>query len=204
MKNVSLIILLVTILSSCQKQVKEVILLPEITTSGNNMMGFLYNNSLWQSIKITPGYILTALKVDTLISGRHVITVSPNSNSFSIWGGMYVKENNQNITANSQIYIYLINFSQGSGSLNFDTTRNGNKVFFKDDLTNKRYSNFTNSFQLVLTKFDTTNKIASGQFSGTLYASRPNPINLNQQIFTMTDSMTIKQGRFDIKYEKIQ
>jgi hypothetical protein len=49
----------------------------------------------------------------------------------------------------------------------------------------------TNSFVIQVTKFDTVGKVCSGRFNGILY---------NDQ--NLTDSIIIKDGRFDVKLSR--
>ena len=61
------------------------------------------------------------------------------------------------------------------------------------DLTNNKYYKLLQdreTFELSITKFDTTAKIISGKFSGTLFNE-----------FEPTDSIKINEGRFDIKLQ---
>ncbi len=199
MKYLLFITLIFISFESCKKDKYDILLPPE-TTHGNNIMGFLYNGNIWESISKKPGLIFRTLTIDTLISCKYYHDTSNIYLPLQINASMFVKDFNNKISNNSKIEIGLSNIFQPSGTFNFDTLLRGNRVFFTNYLNYKFYSNFQNSFGLTLTKIDTVSKIISGKFSGTLYSSTSNPYNFNQNIFNLNDSITIRDGRFDVKY----
>lgn len=61
-------------------------------------------------------------------------------------------------------------------------------------MSSKNFFSYTNnSFNLAITKLDTVQRIISGNFFGTLYKKEG-------YIFTLSDTLRIQSGRFDVKY----
>ena len=197
MKKLFFIILFFLTLESCKKESYD-ISLPSETMTGKNIMGFLYNGNIWESISVKPGIFYTTQAIDTVISCIYHQDTINYDRPLQISARMFVEDNNLNISNNSSIQIGLSNIFQSNGFFNFDTLKKSNAVVFY--IKNKNYANFRNSFLLTLTKIDTLNLIISGNFSGTLYTAMPNPSNYNETIYNLNDSVIITKGRFDIKY----
>ncbi|MDQ3536276.1 MAG: DUF5025 domain-containing protein, partial [Bacteroidota bacterium] len=66
---------------------------------------------------------------------------------------------------------------------------NFSDVYFRDEITGKIYSctDTRETFQIRISKLDTTNNILAGEFSGVLF----NKVDI-------TDSIIITDGRFDL------
>lgn len=183
---------------ACTKETVFQPSLPAPSFAGKNTFGFNYNgNNIWASIShgdfntTTPNDIPNAscAAYDSLLLHQRI----------TLFGDLTAKSGSV-IVNDSHFEVRLYNvpllLPLSIGTLTFDTSsaKNSNRAFFSDYKSSKGYANYTNStFSLTITNLDTTNKIISGLFSGTLY-------KLDTAKFTLTDSMKITNGSFDVKY----
>jgi hypothetical protein len=185
----SLFILSLFFLSSCIKfGITDQVFTPSLpaeTTNGENTMGFLYGKSIWENIRVTPG-ILGGLSIDTPAR----TTCSYYEGVLYINGSMYEENDNLNFVFESSFGFVLHNVLQSGEIFNFDSTSSSYQDYagFYDELHGDSMVSHPNSFSVTLIRFDSTNEIASGTFSGTLYSTSNN------------DSTVITQGRFDFRF----
>jgi hypothetical protein len=173
--------------------------LPPYTQAGANTFGFLMNNdSVWTVFGAKFGHSIFSSgqwipnTVGTLYGNQGF----PNRMMFSLQGELTVVKQD----ALEKDYLAMMNFFPDSpfiktyslsGNLD-NSSMAGDFVFDKvpADLVSIDEYYFIDSnrpFTLQLTRFDTAAKICSGVFSGTVYSDN--------------DSMTISQGRFDVRYQ---
>lgn len=183
-----------TVASSCKKESVYKVTLPEETTSGQNTLGFLYGNSnIWTSLE--HGIFFLYNQPDNTPNADCTFYKEANGKkTIQLRGSMRIKDNNAIIISNSSIQITLQNTDLTSRSFSFDTTRLSNWVWFTDNLSSNHYYNYAgNSFHLSISKLDTVQKIISGNFFGTLYKRQGTMV-------TLSDTLGIRSGRFDIQY----
>ena len=188
-----LIFLLITInFYSCKKDDSGIIfLLPPKTQTGQNTLGFMLGISVWTNYGIVcfpfAGGCSDNIKAYYYNDGD--ITVQADR--------VLYKNGSRNTTETIDLYL-TTNFR---GLVNYSTSTNDTiGVFYSLSEINKPEKNYVLSvtnpnFAIRLTKIDTTNKILSGEFFGTLFNKALDTTNA----ISMTDSITIKDGRFDIK-----
>lgn len=189
------------LLSFCFACTKETIFQPSLAApsfEGKNTFGFNYNgHNIWASISHgdfntnTPNNVpnATCAVYDSLLVNKK-ITLFGDLTAKS--GAVIVNDSHFEV----RLYNVPLLLPLSIGTLSFDTSsaQKSNRVFFSDYKSSKAYANYTNNtFSLTLTNLDTTKKIISGLFSGTLY-------KLDTAIFSLTDSMTITNGSFDVRY----
>ena len=189
------------LLSFCFACTKETVFQPSLPApsfAGKNTLGFNYNgNNVWASISHgnfnvnTPNDIpnATCAVYDSLIVKKRIV-LSGDLTAKS--GSVIVNDSHFEV----RLYNVPLLLPLSLGTLTFDTSsaKNNNRAFFSDYKSSKGYANYTNNtFSLTITNLDTTKKIISGLFSGTLY-------KLDTAKFTLTDSMKITNGSFDVKY----
>ncbi len=198
MKKLLFVLLLLSFYCACTKETVFQPSLPAPSFAGKNTFGFKYNASnIWASIShgdfntYTPNDIpnATCAVYDSLLVNKKI----------TLFGDLSAKSGSF-IVNDSHFEVRLYNvpllLPLSIGTLTFDTSlaKNSNRAFFSDYKSSKGYANYTNNtFSLTITNLDTTNKIISGNFSGTLY-------KLDTAKFTLTDSMKITNGNFDVKY----
>ena len=186
--------ILLFLIFSCKKKNEYVVVLPPESTTGQNSLGFLYNGTkVWSSIE--HGVFFLYNKPDNIPNAKATLFQEASGNKTLQFGGkMTIKNNSSVVTSNSSIQFTIQNYNLGIGNLYFDTLRFSSWIIFQDAITSKYYYNYANnSFSVVINKIDTTQKIVSGKFSGSLYRKTGTTFYLN-------DSINIQQGRFDIKY----
>ncbi|MDQ2863598.1 MAG: hypothetical protein M3R50_08130 [Bacteroidota bacterium] len=184
---------------SCIKETEYHPKPPAATTSGLNTMGFLYNGSnIWVSV-FEKGDMFGSNHYDE-VAGCTLQHYLDSSLTFTINGSMYLKNKSgtrSTLAENSDVTIILNKASFANKTYSFDSL-NFSKATFTNALTNKKYYNLNNTFILTVTYIDSTQKIISGFFSGTLY--RYSDLN---NIYQLDDSLQIHDGRFDIGYFKL-
>lgn len=172
---------------SCRREQIPNLSLPSITQTGQNTLGFLIDNKVWTNY------------------GRRCTFAGCKDNS--VKAICYKEQNGAFILSISADYTILsktIDQSFTFNTTNIATTGTfsmdssaGHRVSFIANRYTQYYKEYINispdKFYLSITKFDTTNKIVSGTFAGVLY---------NQN--NTTDSLTLKDGRFDIQLEYIK
>ena len=186
------VVLVMTI--SCKKESEYVVMLPPESSTGQNSLGFLLNGtSVWSSIE--HGVFFLYDKPDDIPNATATLFHEASGNKILQFGGaMTIKNSSSVITSNSSIQFTIQNYNLGTGNFYFDTLRLSSWILFQDGITSKNYYNYTNNgFSVLINKIDTTQKIVSGKFSGSLYRK-------NGATFFLNDSINIQQGRFDIKY----
>jgi len=192
MQQLLFILTLITIVG-CNKdfdnsnKVNE-IKLPDYSESGSTTFGFLLNGSVWTNYghyyrnnDIIPGWRENRIVTTYNFAG------TPSERALQVTGRLTIVKNNvatKDISAGFSfvpvppfINIYLLN---GEYPRNFNVNDNVQGTFYR--------IKSTNPFVLIVTKFDTSGQVCSGRFNGILY---------NDQ--NLTDSIIIKDGRFDVK-----
>ncbi len=185
------ILIILTILSiwGCNKSDVELNTLPAETQTGANTFGARIRGQVWT---INGKYCKQLGGCRENPSAKYFIIDTPFNASLDL-------------SADKVIYKGIGVKSRESFDFNFDRNFSGVGIYHlkKDnalhiqytyrDITNNIYYQLLEereTFELNITKFDTTAKIISGKFSGTLF---------NQ--FAPTDSIKINEGRFDIKLQ---
>jgi hypothetical protein len=194
MKYLFFSIFLFVVIVSCKKESEYIVTLPFESNTGQNSLGFLYNGTnVWSSIE--HGVFFLYDKPDNIPNATATLFNETSGNKILQFGGaMSIKNNSSVVTSNSSIQFTIQNYNLGTGNFYFDTLRLSSWIIFQDGITSKNYYNYTNnSFSVIINKIDTTEKIVSGKFSGSLYRK-------NGTTFFLNDSINIQQGRFDIKY----
>lgn len=196
MKAVVPSIMVLILFAPCQKPGAYYPKLPAATTSGLNTLGFIYNGSeIWESITEF-GDMFGAIHYSEF-AGCQLQNRLDGTTAFNFTGSMYLKSRNgkgSSIVDNSSITIDLEKAVFTDKIYTFDTL-NISRVIFKNDLTGKVYYNLNNTFTLSVTYIDSTQKIISGLFSGKVYS-----YSLSGNNYSVSDSLQIQDGRFDIKY----
>lgn len=178
---------------SCKKDDTQIILsLPAKTQSGQNTFGFLLNSSVWTNY-------------------GQVCFPFAGGCSENLSGIYYTSDGNIHLRADKVLYkngswntIENIDFTLVTnfrGIRTYSTLSNdtiGVGYWFSErGQTKKTYllSQANPTFTITVTKIDTTLKILSGEFSGKLFR------RLSDTSFatSLTDSIIIHDGRFDIK-----
>ena len=188
----AILVLIITI--SCKKEREYVVVLPEESTTGQNTLGFLLNgSSVWSSIEHGTFWLYN--KPDDIPNATATLFHESSGNkNLQLSGAMAIKNNSSVVISNSSFQVAIQNYNLGTGNFYFDTSRLSSWVVFHDGITSKYYNNYTNSnFSVQINKIDTIQKIVSGTFSGNLYRK-------NGTTFSLSDSISIQQGRFDITY----
>jgi hypothetical protein len=189
MKNI--FIILCVFLSSCKRDDSDIVFsLPEKTQSGKNTFGFLLNSLVWTNYG-TP--------CDLSGCNENVRAIYFRSDGdISISVSRIIFNNNQRTTSEG---FYISMKTKFGGERTYNTV-SGDTIYvsLNNNLSTPIDSPYITSplnpkFQVRITKLDTINKILSGEFSGTLFKR-----NLFNGVATsLTDSINIKEGRFDIK-----
>ena len=178
-KNILLAFFLTAVFYSCRKEGIPNLILPAVTQTGQNTLGFIIDSK----ICATYGKRCTTLggckdnKVSaiqyTQSNGDVYLEISAGYNADTVDQAFYISTTNITNTGTFPI----------DSSLNQGMTfyANQSAQFFQNYRTRKPGKCF-----LTITRFDTTNKIISGVFNATLY-----------NIFNINDSVKIESGRFD-------
>ncbi|HLY71949.1 MAG TPA: hypothetical protein VKR53_19580 [Puia sp.] len=205
MKSIYIFILLI-ILMSCKKGLQHYddtaraakLTLPPYSQAGANTFGFLMNNdSVWTvfGAEYSHSIFSSGQWVPNTVSSFYGNPGFPNRMMFSLQGELTIVKQD----TLEKDYLATMNFFPDtpftrtySLSGNLDNSPGaGDFVFNKVSVNiygiNDYYFIDSNRpFTLKLIRFDTAAKICSGVFSGTVYG--------------YFDSMTISQGRFDVRY----
>lgn len=186
-------ILISIVLVSCKKDDTSVIfVLPSKTQTGQNTFGFLLNSQVWTNY------------------GQVCFPFAGGCRE-NLTGVYYTNDGNIQIRADKVLY--------KSGQ--WDTNENLDLTLTTNFRGTETYSTLTNdtigigywfsaqgqpkrtyllsrthpSFNIIITKFDTTNKILSGEFSGKLFRR----LSDTSIATSTTDSLLISNGRFDLR-----
>ena len=183
MKSIFLIIVIISIYS-CNKSKTELNTLPAITQTGANTFGFKVNGEIWTT------------------NGKYCFNQygncrdNPSAKYYQSFGTIIysadkVVYKGLKVTSSEMFDISIRNNFQGIGTYSLKYSDTTDLVSFTNTQSWVEYKLIPQreTFIVDVSKFDTTNKIFSGSFSGKLY----NTNNLNDSIF-------ITDGRFDIKY----
>ncbi len=182
MKHITTLIIISVTLSfiSCKKEKIPILSLPPITETGQNTLGFLLDSKVWTNY------------------GRRCTFAGCNDNKVVAY--LYKQPNGDfdlgisadytvtSETIDQSFFFYTKNVTT-TGTFYLDSNLNRGMTYIASRYNQwyKEYKNkIPNTCILTITKFDTTSKIISGKFSGTLY----NPLNSK-------DSVKIVDGRFD-------
>lgn len=194
MKYILLGTVVLIMVISCKKEKEYAVILPPESTTGQNSLGFIYNGTtVWSSIE--HGIFFLYNKPDDIPNAEATLFYEANGGKWlQFAGAMTIKNNNAVVTSNSFIKFFIKNNNLETGNFYFDTLNLSNFIVFEEKMISKNYYNYTNnSFSVRINTIDTTQKIVSGTFSGSLY-------HKNGTTFFLKDSIKIQQGRFDIKY----
>lgn len=177
------ILLLIFTVLSCRQE-KLPLSLPPVSQTGQNTLGFFVDNKVWTNY------------------GRRCTIAGCNDNKvraqfYKQPNGDFVLSIGAAYSVSSQTIDQLFDFTTTNitttGTYALDSSL-GHQVLYVASLYSQSYKDYTNSvpnkFVLMITKFDTTNKIVAGSFNGVLY----NRINL-------ADSVLIQDGRFDAQLD---
>jgi hypothetical protein len=193
MKKLLAIGIIIISLTSCRKDATEAAFaLPQTTQTGQNTFGFLLNTSVWTNYgqvcfpfaggcRDNLSGIFYKNDGDILINTDRVIY------------------KNGNLVSSESIEIYLR--TKFSGVRTYSTLTNDtisiayfyNKRSSPDSMYVLPKTN--PGFRVKITKLDTVSNIMSGEFSGTVFKR----IDYTNFATSLTDSININDGRFDIK-----
>jgi hypothetical protein len=191
MKKVPILFLTVILWwTSCKKDDTGIIFtLPAKTQTGKNTLGFLLNSQVWTNYgKI---YFLTAP------SEQNITAYYPYNGGISIQADRVLYKNG-GLSSTETFTIAIEKTFTGTNSYNLSSNDNGGVYYTISDSLRENYycsSELSPSVNVTINKFDTTNKIISGEFFGKLYKQILYPPSINYN-----DSIIIDQGRFDVKY----
>jgi hypothetical protein len=164
--------------------------LPAKTQTGQNTFGVNLNSSVWT---LYGQYCIFPSGCGDNPSG---IYYSTNKGSLLLTVDRVLKDKSKVATSETFNFSFDSNFNS-SGIYDVKLTENYSNITLRDNLTEKTYSCIPDRPTIVLnvTKLDTTNKIFSGEFSGTLFSIGKGSLSeLN-----LSDSIVLTDGRFDIK-----
>jgi hypothetical protein len=184
-----LIILTIFSIWGCNKSDVELNTLPAETQTGANIFGAVIRGKVWTTngkyCYNQSGNCRENPKANYFIIDTPFNSTLGLSADRIIYKGLSVKSSEsfdfrfyRNFTG-----IGIYHLKRDDSYLNIEYRDNWNDIYYQ--LLEER-----ETFELNITKFDTTAKIISGKFSGTLF---------NQ--FAPTDSIKINEGRFDIKLQ---
>jgi hypothetical protein len=202
MKNIFLTLLCVVTLlgiSACSNddaQIDPLANLPAETQFGANTFGCVVNGEVFYPRDERPGNFQPTL-------GKGVLFWGSSGGGGLLYNEIDVKNY---VTAKpvSRMLIHLQHLDQtGTGeyiweSTNFERDIDGYmnnylycQVYDKDSQAWKYYGSYENSGKVIVTRYDFTNRIVSGTFSGTL------------RLKNGTDLLEIQQGRFDFHWASL-
>jgi hypothetical protein len=187
------VIITIACLTSCKKDNTGVIFtLPEKTQTGQNTFGFLFNSFIWTNY------------------GQVCFPFAGGCRD-NLRGFFYKTDGDILINADRVLYKDGNLFSSESIEIILKTKFNGIRTYstLTNDTLSIAYSYKTNTnidtmyilpqtnptFNIKITKIDTTNHILSGEFSGKIFKR----IDYTNFTTSLTDSININNGRFDIK-----
>ena len=187
MKNRYLLLLsLVPLLgmSKCEKEPAPEFTLPPPTQTGANTMGFMVNGRAWQSY----GVRCTLAGCDT----------NRIRSEFSKRGLYFTLNAGQTARDVDEFFRLALDSITRAGTFRAFTNQPGapyrasRSLNFADELTRDYYSTTRpSSATFVITRADTIQRILSGTFEGTL-----------RNLVDSTKSVTITNGRFDVRYQQ--
>lgn len=182
--NKLLMLLFPLILLSCKRENVPDLSLPTITQTGQNTLGFYYNNKVWTNY------------------GRRCTFAGCNDNRVS---AEFFKQSNGDFilsvaaayTVSSQIIDQYFGFTTTNitktGIYALDSSQ-GHHILYVANRYSQSYKDYKNrvpnKFVLTITRFDTTSKIIAGTFNGVLYNRTD-----------LSDSVLIQEGRFDAQLD---
>jgi hypothetical protein len=163
--------------------------LPAETTSGKNTFGCVIdgenfkNKSYWQVILVIPS------KVRGVSSSFY----EPDSINFQSDYSFQVTGNMVYIKKDQSMNLFVTSDQPFEMGKTYDLAKNKGGAYFYDSNSGTNFSsNESDFFELTFTRFDTKAGIASGRFSGKL-------VSENSEVPEIID---VKDGRFDVKYNK--
>ena len=196
MKKITLLVpfaFMVIVIVSCRKEdTTNQLGLPEKTQTGNQTLGFLSNESIWTNSGQYCDQSSGACRQNIhayYYPGNTIVLICADKNTTT-------KSNERKIEA----FTLVVDVTQ-KGTLTF---QNGNlqdaNMFIVEGKDKYAYypSLIEPDFRATVSKFDTLNKIISGEFSGKLYKQNVS----GTAGISAPDSLIIKEGRFDIKIIK--
>ena len=153
--------------------------LPDISYEGKNIFGCMANGQVWQNAGTTQGPYSSTIQ-NTIFSLFYIYQKKDNAN-LTLKGRMTYANSDQNFE-----FTILNKELPKTGAYQVKICQ------FNDLLKRIDYISVDSlkPFYVNIIKFDTTNKIVSGTFDGTLFTQ-----------FTK-EKMLISKGRFDVKYDK--
>lgn len=189
-----LLILLTTIICSCKKDDTGIrFTLPAKTHSGQNTFGFLFNTAVWTNYGHVcvglPGACRDNLQGTFYDDGDTYITADRVIYKNNSWNtgesiALYLKTNFKGVQTYSTLTNDIISVDYW-----FTSRENTKKAYL--------LSPSNPAFSITISKMDTINKIISGEFYGKLFR------RISDTSFTtsITDSIILNDGRFDIKFK---
>jgi hypothetical protein len=167
---------------SCKK-LKEEPTLPPATQTGENKMGCLIDGEVWEPHKFPAGYPLSA------------------SYPFNETGQMKILgRNTKKAVGDILIRICKDSLLSGRSSFGFyDDSRECSAAVYIVDGSNNDYESIPGGAgEVIITRFDTIEKIVSGTFYFDAYE-----VDYHEGGYSLTGNMLeIRDGRFDIEYEE--
>lgn len=189
MKQQSFLILfsLCLTLFSCRRDKVPEFSLPLISETGKNTLGFLLDNKVW--VNYGRRCTIAGCKNNTVQAD---FFQQPNGDYIlSVQAGYTISEPRLD-----QLFAFSTTNITTTGTYSLDST-SGHQVLFVENRSAGSYNDYNNrlpnNFSITITKFDTINNIVAGTFNGILYN------RLDQ-----TDSIFVKDGRFDTKLNYIR
>ncbi len=192
MRYVLLIFIAITCTIACKKDDSGIIFsLPAKTYTGQNTFGFMLDNLVWTNYGRVcfpfAGGCRDNLKGYYYNDGDLTINADRVLHKGGIWN------------TSESVSIYLK--TKFKGTITYSTLTNDNiGVYYSYSEIHKKNkvyvaASINPNFIVSLTKIDSTNRIISGEFSGVLFNKSQDTTNT----ISKTDSIIIREGRFDIK-----
>jgi hypothetical protein len=196
MKKITLLLpfaFIVTFWGACKKEdTTSQLGLPEKTQAGKQTIGFLSNETLWTNSGQYCDQSTGACRENIhayYFPGNTAVLICADRNSKTLLN-----------ERKTEAFTLVVDATQ-KGTLTF---QNGNlqdaNIFIVEGKDKYAYYPALNEpdFSVTVSKFDTSNKIISGEFSGKLFKQNVS----GTAGISAPDSLIIKEGRFDIKLIK--
>jgi hypothetical protein len=179
MKNLFITTLILGIFfTSCKKEIKD---LPPATDNGSNTFGAKVNGNLWKPQGFGP------------FPANDILESTVAGNDIQIWARNFASSPNE-----TEFYLLIKNVTgPGTYQLNENIPAHpypdvSYGYYVKRNITPQNEWSTSASYTgtVTITKFDRTNRIASGSFQF-------NAINM----YNTPEPLTVTEGRFDVKYQ---
>lgn len=194
MMRITRVLIISVLLSSCLGDDTDFdFSLPKPTQEGKNTFGCILNDHVW---------INYGKQCFLLADGCHenliAIYRSANNGRLDLYADRVIRKKGSLVSSETISFSLDGNFN-AAGNYSLRYVDHVSDIGYRNNLTEKTYGCLPNreTFTLQITKLDTLEKIISGKFSGTLFNIIYDPL----QSRPGTDSITIRDGRFDVRFK---